>query len=130
MQCPHDEISLKLIDKNNAYGYHCADCEGVFLHGKAVAMFKHNYQTDIQLLFDKKSKPQKTTMPCPACQHLLVMKKIDGVELDCCEYCSGIWFDADELQQIIRKHGSQPTSSWEAILDLLSFLPFPGGGSC
>jgi len=40
-------------------------------------------------------------MKCPKCR-LEELKKaeINGVRIDCCEFCGGIWFDKDELKTI------------------------------
>ncbi|MCF6175570.1 MAG: zf-TFIIB domain-containing protein [Victivallaceae bacterium] len=42
-------------------------------------------------------------MQCPKCRAGLVKKKIEGIEVDKCIKCSGIWFDFDELGQIMNK---------------------------
>ncbi|MCB1582298.1 MAG: zf-TFIIB domain-containing protein [Marinicella sp.] len=119
MQCPHDQSQLKLIQKNNAYGYHCTLCEGVLLHGKSVKVFKQNYFLDIIEVL-KSQESIQSELACPACHQLLFRKIVDGIELDSCEQCSGIWFDAKELNQIIRNHvpiaGS--VTLWNALVVL------------
>ncbi len=37
---------------------------------------------------------------CPACQQPLVAFELDGVEIDRCVGCQGIWLDAGELEWI------------------------------
>jgi Zn-finger nucleic acid-binding protein len=36
-------------------------------------------------------------MRCPACRAELVVVEREGVELDWCPFCRGLWFDAGEL---------------------------------
>ncbi|OGV49037.1 MAG: hypothetical protein A2X49_14380 [Lentisphaerae bacterium GWF2_52_8] len=42
-------------------------------------------------------------MKCPKCEKELARKKIDGIELEKCPGCSGIWFDFDELEELMKK---------------------------
>ena len=41
-------------------------------------------------------------MDCPKCVGKLEKKRIENVEIDACPVCEGIWFDAGELEAIIR----------------------------
>ena len=42
-------------------------------------------------------------MQCPKCDGELNTKKIEDIEVDQCKRCSGIWFDFDELRQVLDK---------------------------
>jgi hypothetical protein len=42
-----------------------------------------------------------STMICPRCSSHLKGDKFEGVSLDTCEKCGGMWLDAGELQQFI-----------------------------
>ena len=42
-------------------------------------------------------------MDCPKCVGVLQKSKIEGIELDVCFICEGIWFDAEELEEVIKK---------------------------
>lgn len=39
-------------------------------------------------------------MRCPACRSELVVVEREGVELDWCPFCRGLWFDAGELEAV------------------------------
>jgi len=41
-------------------------------------------------------------MDCPKCAGILSKKKIEKIEVDVCPICEGIWFDAGELEAVIR----------------------------
>lgn len=41
-------------------------------------------------------------MNCPKCPGKLVKRKIEHVEVDSCFVCEGIWFDAGELEKVIK----------------------------
>jgi uncharacterized protein len=42
-------------------------------------------------------------MQCPACQHELRMADRQGVEIDYCPQCRGVWLDRGELDKIIER---------------------------
>jgi uncharacterized protein len=46
---------------------------------------------------------------CPACQHELRMADRQGVEIDYCPQCRGVWLDRGELDKIIER-SERPTS--------------------
>lgn len=39
-------------------------------------------------------------MRCPACRAELVVVEREGVELDWCPFCRGLWFDAGEMEAV------------------------------
>lgn len=49
-------------------------------------------------------------MNCPRCESALVTRKINGVEVDECPDCRGVWFDSDELRKA--KDESDPDLAW------------------
>lgn len=44
-----------------------------------------------------------TEMQCPRCAGKLVETDFENVKIDVCTSCSGAWFDAGELAQVIDK---------------------------
>ena len=42
-------------------------------------------------------------MPCPVCKVPLVMSDRQGVEIDYCPHCRGVWLDRGELDKIIER---------------------------
>jgi uncharacterized protein len=42
-------------------------------------------------------------MPCPVCRVSLVMSERQGVEIDYCSQCRGVWLDRGELDKIIER---------------------------
>lgn len=45
-------------------------------------------------------------MPCPICKVPLVMSDRQGVEIDYCPQCRGVWLDRGELDKIIERSAS------------------------
>ncbi len=47
-------------------------------------------------------------MKCPTCpEATLVMSARDGVEIDYCPSCRGVWLDRGELDKIIERSGQE-----------------------
>ena len=49
-------------------------------------------------------------MKCPNCEETLVMTERQGVEIDYCRKCRGVWLDKGELDKIIEKSLSAESS--------------------
>jgi Zn-finger nucleic acid-binding protein len=48
-------------------------------------------------------------MRCPNCEETLVMTERQGVEIDYCPKCRGVWLDRGELDKIIDKSAAGET---------------------
>lgn len=46
-------------------------------------------------------------MNCPKCNVNLVMSERQGIEIDYCPTCRGVWLDRGELDKIIERSGMQ-----------------------
>ena len=42
-------------------------------------------------------------MRCPKCGHAMQEEELDGVKVDRCSFCEGIYLDAGELDQVLMK---------------------------
>jgi Zn-finger nucleic acid-binding protein len=49
-------------------------------------------------------------MKCPNCEEVLVMSERQGIEIDYCPKCRGVWLDRGELDKIIEKSISVESS--------------------
>lgn len=50
-------------------------------------------------------------MKCPNCDEVLVMAERQGVEIDYCPRCRGVWLDKGELDKIIEKSSAYETGN-------------------
>ena len=51
-------------------------------------------------------------MKCPVClQPDLVMSERQGIEIDYCPQCRGVWLDRGELDKIIERSADQPAAA-------------------
>ena len=46
-------------------------------------------------------------MQCPVCRVLLERSQRAGINIDTCPRCRGVWLDRGELDQIIRRAGTE-----------------------
>ena len=53
-------------------------------------------------------------MPCPVCKVPLVMSERQGVEIDYCPQCRGVWLDRGELDKIIERSARDTAPSTPA----------------
>lgn len=49
-------------------------------------------------------------MKCPNCTETLVMTERQGVEIDYCPKCRGVWLDRGELDKIIEKSAGEQSA--------------------
>lgn len=57
---------------------------------------------------------------CPRCDKALFILEYQGVAVDFCHHCRGLWLDAGELELLIEKSGADPHA------ELLRFQQQPG----
>lgn len=48
-------------------------------------------------------------MQCPTCNTTLMMTDRQGIEIDYCPQCRGVWLDRGELDKIIERSQEAPT---------------------
>ncbi len=49
-------------------------------------------------------------MKCPTCNVDLVMSERQGIEIDYCPQCRGVWLDRGELDKIIERSAGAPSA--------------------
>lgn len=49
-------------------------------------------------------------MKCPSCNETLLMSDKNGIEIDYCPSCRGIWLDRGELDKIIERSSTHYSS--------------------
>lgn len=45
---------------------------------------------------------KKHYMKCPKCGYDLITAEWDGIQIDQCTHCHGVWFDADEAKRLMK----------------------------
>ncbi len=69
-------------------------------------------------------------MPCPVCKVPLTMSERQGVEIDYCPQCRGVWLDRGELDKIIERsaNDSAPQPVAAPPLQQAPAQPYQGSG--
>lgn len=84
--------------------------------------FHHKNQEAIEKLRQKMAVAQqakadgKSSMQCPRCDGVLKESPFDGVQLDTCDKCGGVWLDASELEQVVKRNsGGWLSGLWNSF---------------
>ena len=56
-----------------------------------------------------RTEAEIAAMPCPVCRVPLAMSDRQGIEIDYCPQCRGVWLDRGELDKIIERSGAPAT---------------------
>lgn len=56
-------------------------------------------------------------MKCPSCNETLLMSDKNGIEIDYCPNCRGIWLDRGELDKIIERSSAHYSNKDNYITD-------------
>jgi len=65
---------------------------------------------------------------CPACKVDLVMSERQGIEIDYCPKCRGVWLDRGELDKIIERSASEEAQPAPAQPAPQQGQPYPSQG--
>jgi hypothetical protein len=57
-------------------------------------------------------------MRCPKCGHAMKETQLDGIAVDQCSFCEGLYFDAGELGQLFLKRESEQKGFLRRVLGL------------
>jgi uncharacterized protein len=55
-------------------------------------------------------------MPCPVCKVALTMSERQGVEIDYCPQCRGVWLDRGELDKILERSAAEAPPAPQAAI--------------
>ena len=57
-----------------------------------------------------RTQDEVAAMSCPVCRVPLAMSDRQGIEIDYCPQCRGVWLDRGELDKIIERSAPQPSA--------------------
>jgi uncharacterized protein len=76
-----------------------------------------------------RTSEQVAGMPCPVCKVPLALADREGIEIDYCPQCRGVWLDRGELDKIIDRSADAPPSRQAPLPQYQQPSPFPGSHS-
>lgn len=71
----------------------------------------HIYTLNAILYIRRILMKKQKVMKCPTCNETLLMSEKNGIEIDYCPSCRGIWLDRGELDKIIERSMAQDSQS-------------------
>ena len=97
LACPRTGEALASNDIAGYRYYSCAACNGLWVPGSAItkALTEEGAAKVLNSANTTKSKAQ-----CPSCPSSLHSFSIDGVTLDNCPDCHGVWLDYGEATRL------------------------------
>ncbi len=57
-----------------------------------------------------RTEAEVAAMPCPVCRVPLAMSDRQGIEIDYCPQCRGVWLDRGELDKIVERSAAGSAS--------------------
>ncbi len=109
MLCPVDQSVVQSREDGATQILSCELCHGFWFSREQLAAFvrtgNHIKKFPKKKVFSEKLQHSDSQRLCPSCEKTdLFAKLIDGVEIDVCPRCHGIWLDAGELELIITRY--------------------------
>ncbi len=109
MLCPVDQSVFRSHEEGATQILSCELCLGFWFSREQLETFVRagnatkNFPRKKN--FSEKAQHSASQRCCPSCEKTdLLAKLIDGVEIDICPRCHGIWLDAGELELIITRY--------------------------
>lgn len=96
--CPHHGLALARNRINAIDTWRCERCEGIWLPGAVVAKVVGSAPR-----WPARADTRATELFCPDDGTHLRSFDADGIELDLCPHCHGLWLDRGELERIVRR---------------------------
>jgi Zn-finger nucleic acid-binding protein len=113
MNCPACHNTMIILEHEQVELDYCPACRGVWLDAGELELLLDEPTQAKQLLvsFAKNPTPADKSRNCPICRKKMVEVRAGTSEpailIDECTRHHGLWFDKDELAQVIAEAGSE-----------------------
>jgi Zn-finger nucleic acid-binding protein len=112
LRCPDDEHLLRWIDQGVIGFALCKHCAGLWFEREAIEA----RGGDLATVPNRSRRPAAVRAPtkprrCPACKSALSVFLVEGLEIDRCPSCGGVWLDPGEYDAVraqLRKPAPSP----------------------
>jgi hypothetical protein len=89
------------------------------LEAARIARLKRQAEREAAEKEDERSRLRALHfMKCPKCGHDLKPQDFSGIEIDCCTFCEGVFFDAGELEAVFSKRFEERKGIWRRLLGI------------
>jgi len=112
LRCPADHRSLRVQTIGTATFAHCVHCAGIWLTREALLppSLDPAALPPATRVATPATRKRKSPLACPECGSSLTAERVEGIEVDRCTHCVGIWLDAGEYDAV-RRHIEHPHSA-------------------
>ena len=107
MKCPEDRVEMRAARPDEGHGgYVCPSCAGAWLLEANIADLELGRPFDATAFHAALQRRLRgtSTWPCPRDGTLLARSEVNGLELDWCPTCRGVWFQMEELGHTLDRH--------------------------
>ena len=99
--CPRDRSPLAARKLEGVTVDECPTCGGAFFDANELG--RATGDKELARYLSQVHGAATSPMVCPACGHLMDLDKVDGVEIDHCTSCLGVWLDAGEMDRLVAR---------------------------
>lgn len=96
--CPRDQTPLQEQRAGRVNVDLCPACRGTFLDGIELKRVVGDATLALELAGLRGAPPEPIW--CPACDSAMFLDAVDGIQLDHCPFCLGVWLDAGEVEKL------------------------------
>ena len=126
MKCPKCTEKMEPTNSSGIQTYTCLYCSGIWVPENSMMRLmalENKAETPRELLTKKDSKSCANKL-CPTCLNTsLNSLLLGGIEIDYCKTCYGIFFDKNEIQNLLPKK-YKPDVNYSGLLFLEIVLSF------
>ncbi|HUR68834.1 MAG TPA: zf-TFIIB domain-containing protein [Candidatus Thermoplasmatota archaeon] len=97
--CPRDRTPLHEQRAGRVNVDLCPQCKGTFLDGIELRRIVGDAELALALA-EKQGAAAAEACKCPACGAAMYLDEVDGIALDHCATCLGVWLDAGEVERV------------------------------
>ena len=121
MDCPACNNPMLSMELHEIEVDHCLACGGIWLDAGELELLLGDRTKAASLLGSLyAAQTSERHRHCPICRHAMEKVGLGGeaspVMIDRCRSSHGLWFDRDELPQVLRTHSFDPEHKVEKLL--------------
>jgi Zn-finger nucleic acid-binding protein len=114
LRCPVDgyPLAAQAIGPTIAI---CEKCSGVWFTREALIAPSVEPDSLPRSTRTPGSQPRRKTRSCPVCRSGLFTERIEGIEIDRCSQCAGVWLDAGEYDIVRNRIEERKVSTQSGV---------------
>lgn len=120
MKCPVCKISMVILELKEVEVDYCIECKGVWLDEGELELLLNNKEKAMKYLnsLNKFNNVKEDEYICPRCKDKMLKVKFDESEvvIDKCKNNHGLWFDKNELKDLLNSDKFQNENEIKKLL--------------